>query len=56
LPKLDLTADAKYVANLLNVNMWLQMCNNAVYYIGMVYPHNDIFLIDIAGYDRLKFS
>jgi len=31
LPKLDLTADAEYVADLVNVNMWLQMCNSAVY-------------------------
>ena len=29
LPKLDLTTDAKYVANLVNVNTWLQTCNTA---------------------------
>ena len=23
---------------------------------GMIYLHNDIFLTDIIGYDRLKFS
>ena len=44
LPKLDLTTDAEYVAtNLVNVSMWLQTCNSAVYYIGMLYLHNDIF-------------
>ena len=44
------TTDAEYVANLvgLNVNVWLQSCNSAV--------HNDIFISDIVGYDRLKFS
>jgi len=31
-------------------------CNSAVYYTGMIYLHNDIFLIDIISYDRLKFS
>jgi len=44
LPKLDLTTDTKYVAKLVNVNMWLQTCNSAVYYTGMLYLHNDIFL------------
>jgi len=32
------------------------MYNTAVYYIGMLYLHNDIFVTDIIGYDRLKFS
>jgi len=31
-------------------------CNSAVYYTGMQYSHNDIFLTDVIGYDRLKFS
>jgi len=30
------------------------MCNSAVYYMGMLYLHNDIFLTDIIGYDRLN--
>jgi len=30
--------------------------NGAVYYMGMVYLHNDMFLTDIIGHDRLKFS
>jgi len=36
--------------------MWLLTCNSAVYYRGMLYLHNDIFLSDIIGYDPLKFS
>ena len=32
LPKLNLTTYAKYVANLVNVNMWLYTCNSAVYW------------------------
>jgi len=32
--KLDFTkTDAEYVANLLNINMWLQTCDSAVYYM-----------------------
>ena len=35
----------EYVAiNLVNVSMWIQTCNGAVYYIGVLYLHNDIFL------------
>ena len=30
--------------------------NSAVYYMDMLYLRNDIFLTDIIGYDRLKFS
>jgi len=30
--------------------------DNAIYHTGMLYRHNDIFLTDIIGYDRLKFS
>jgi len=30
------------------------MCDGAVYYMGMLYLHNDIFLTDANGYDRLK--
>jgi len=33
--------DAEYVANLVNVT------DSAVYYIGVLYPHNDIFLAHI---------
>jgi len=53
LPKYDLTTDAEYVEldNLVSVCMWLQTCNNAVYYI-----RNNIFLTDIIDYDGLKFS
>jgi len=32
------------------------MFNNAVYYMGVLYRYNDIFLTDIIGYDWLKFS
>jgi len=32
------------------------MCNSAIYYMGMLYLHNDIFLTDIIGCDWLKFS
>jgi len=55
-PKLHLTADAEYVANLVNVNMWLWTCNSAVYYVGMAYLYNDIFLTDIIGHDQANFS
>jgi len=54
LPKL--TTDAEYVANLVNVNMWLRTCNAAVYYVDMLYLHNDVFVLDIIRHDRLKFS
>jgi len=56
--KMDITTDAEYVANLVNVNIWLLSCNNAVYYmsIGLLYLHKDIFLADIIGYDQLKVS
>jgi len=37
LPKLDLMADAQYVANLENVSMWFSTCNSAFYYMGMLY-------------------
>jgi len=50
---LDLTNDAQYYANLVNVNMWLS--TSEVYYMATPYPHNDIFLTDIISYDRLKF-
>jgi len=38
--------------------MWLQKCNSAVYYMGMLYLPSDIFLTDGIGYDNdwLKFS
>jgi len=36
LPKLDLTADAEYVANLANVKIRLKACNGAVYYMDML--------------------
>jgi len=36
LPKLDLTIDTEYIANLVNV-MWLQTCNSGVYYMGKTY-------------------
>jgi len=37
LPKFDLTTDAEYVANLVNVNIWLQTCNSTVYHIDIFY-------------------
>jgi len=51
LPKLELTTDAKYVANLVDVSAWLQTHNSAVYYLGVLYLHTGIFLTDIIGYD-----
>jgi len=54
LSKLDLTTDAEYVANLVPV---MPICgNSAVYHMGTLYLHNDIFPTDTIGYDRLKFS
>ena len=50
-PKLELTTDAEYDANLVNVNKWLQTCNSAVYYMDT----DDISLTDITGSDWLKF-
>ena len=44
LPKFDLTTDAEYVANLVYVKKSI-----AVYYMGMLYLHNDIFLTDLIG-------
>jgi len=32
------------------------VCNSAIYYMGMLYLHNDICLTDIRGLDQLKFS
>ena len=43
LPKLDLTTDAEYVANLADVSMWLQTCNSAVYYMYTVNHKNVTF-------------
>jgi len=54
--KLYLPTDANYVANLVNVTMWLETCNSAVYYMCMLQMHNDIFLTDIIGSDRLQFT
>jgi len=34
--------------------MWMSICNGAVYFVGMPYLYNDIFLTDITGHDRLK--
>jgi len=31
-------------------------CKCALYYTGMLYLHNYIFLTDIIDYDRLKFG
>jgi len=52
----NLTTDAEYVANLVNINMWLSTSDSAVYNMVMLYLHNDNFLADIIGYDRLKFN
>jgi len=41
--KLYLITDAKYVANFVNVTMWLETCNSAINYMGMLHMHNDIF-------------
>ena len=49
-PKLDLTTHSEYVANLANVSVWLQTCNSAAYYTGVLYLHNDICLTDIYYY------
>jgi len=50
LPKLDLTTDAEYAANLvgLTINMWLQTCNAAVYYICMLYTCITTFFLLIS--------
>jgi len=45
----DLITYAEYVANLVNVVV-------NVYYMRMLYLHNDILLTFVTGYDRLKFS
>jgi len=57
LPKLDLTTDAEYVANLVlcqYVIVNVQQCSSSRAYA--IYLLNDIFLTDIIGNDRLKFS
>jgi len=57
LPKLDLATDAEYVANLRKcqyVIVNVQQCSLLHAY--MLYLHNDSFLTDIIGCDRLKFS
>ena len=56
MPELDVTTDAEQISNLVDVNMWLQTCNSAVYYIGMLYLLTDISVSDIIGYDRIIFS
>jgi len=56
LPKLDITTDAEYAADLVNVSIWLYTCDSAVYYMGILHLHKDIFLTGITGYDQLKFS
>jgi len=53
LPKLDLTIDAEYAANLVNVNRWLYKRVTVQFVMGTLNPHNDIFLTDIIGYDPL---
>jgi len=53
LPKLDLPTDAEYVANLVNVGR-ATVC--LLHGFAVLYLHNDIFLTDIEGYDRLKLS
>jgi len=40
---LNLTTDAEYVAHLVNINVVVNV-HSAVYYMGMLYLHNDIFL------------
>jgi len=43
-PKLDLTTNVEYVANLvISISGCKRPCNGAVYYINMLYLHNDIF-------------
>jgi len=60
LPKLDFTTGVKYVINLGLVNIDIGCKRATVQFIIWVcyrpYLHNDIFLTDITGYDRLKFS
>ena len=51
--KIGLTTDAEYVSNLVNVSATVQFI---VYTTGMLRPHDDIFLADIIGYDRLEFT
>ena len=55
MPKLNLTTDAEYVANLVNIK--LCGCKHATvqFITWLCYLHNDIFLTDIIGYDQLKF-
>jgi len=36
--------------------MVVNVLYSAVYYMDVLYLHNDIFLTDIIGCDRLKFS
>jgi len=34
----------------------MSVVQQCAYYMGLLYLHNDIFLTDIEGYDRLKLS
>ena len=52
--KINLTTDAEYAANLVNVVANVQQCTLLRGY--MLYLHNDTFLTDIIGYYRLKFG
>jgi len=45
LSKCDFTTDAEHVANLVNVSYVIETCNGAVYYVGILYLHNDILLL-----------
>ena len=56
-PKFDLTTDAEYVANLVSCQfVVLYMLQYSLLHGYAMCMHNDIFLTDIVGYDRLKFS
>jgi len=46
-PKLDLTTDAEYVANLLSVSCGCKRAAVKLVTWGTLYLHNDIFLTDI---------
>jgi len=56
LSRLELTTDAEYVANLVNVNIVVNV-QHAVFYRPMgCYTCITTFFADIIGCDRLKFS
>jgi len=51
---LDLTTDAEYVANLVDVNVGVANVKQCRLLRGYIYLIDDIFLTDIIGYYRLN--